>query len=77
MIKSAPPLLTDEVLICVDLPVGDGASTSRFNWYALNNTGGTQMQPAVDDMHANCVVICTSRCDDIQRVALMIYNALR
>ena len=51
MIKSAPPLLTDEVLICVDLPVGDGASTSRFNWYALNNTGGTQMQPAVDDIH--------------------------
>ena len=26
-------------------------------------------------MHANCVVIYTSRCDDIQCVALMIYNA--
>ena len=46
------------------------------------------MQPAVDDMHAEMhaycvmiytlrVMIYTARRDDIQYVALMIYNALR
>ena len=34
--------------------VGDGASTSRIDRHAPNNTGGAQMQPAVDDVHTPC-----------------------